>query len=187
MSNQTPHEHRDGVYHDGTRIRDGPLDGGFPNPGSGHHYGSRSYPFEFLFRNVPLSDVVSIPFIDKNSVTSDDIFFMYDIYGIEVARQLMIQEIQSVLSFDGANIDPRCIKFIVDAMTYTGVVNSISRYTSVMTNALYEKEIKKFITYSLKSTKDMCRSVESSVFLGTPAKLGTNFFQLMCRDTQRLL
>jgi DNA-directed RNA polymerase beta' subunit len=134
--------------------------------------------FEFVFKNTLISDILNISFIDKTNITSDDIFFMYDIYGIEIARQLLVNEIQSVLSFDGANIDLRCIKFIVDAMTCTGIVTSISKYTSVLTNALYEREIKKFISYSLNNTKDECNSVESSVFLGTRAKLGTNFFSL---------
>lgn len=141
-------------------------------------FNSSTSHYEFIFKNTPISDILNIDFINKNSITSDDVFFMYEMYGIEIARQVLINEIQSVLSFDGANIDPRCIKFIVDAMTYTGVVTSISKYTSVLTNALYEREVKKFITYSLNNVKDNCKSVESAVFLGTRAKLGTNFFSL---------
>lgn len=134
---------------------------------------------EFSFRNSKISNILNIPFIDKKSITSDDIFVVYEAFGIESARQVLFSEILSVLVFDGADIDRRYIHFICDALTYTGKITSINNYSSILTNALYEREIKKFTNYSLVDAIDNCKSVESSVFLGTPAKLGTMFFDLL--------
>lgn len=134
---------------------------------------------EFSFRNSKISNVLNIPFIDKKSITSDDIFVVYEAFGVEAARQVLYSEILAVLVFDGADIDRRYIHFICDALTHTGKITSINNYSSILTNALYEREIKKFTNYSLVDAVDNCKSVESSVFLGTPAKLGTMFFDLL--------
>ena len=53
---------------------------------------------------------------------------IYDNLGVEAAREFLIDEYTSVISADGTYINQRHIMLLVDIMTQSGGINSISRY-----------------------------------------------------------
>ncbi len=135
--------------------------------------------FEVVFRGVPLETVLLLPFVAQSTVVSNDIYENEEVFGVEAGRRALYDEIQSVLMFDGANIDPRFIDLIVDKLSFTGKITCIKNNSnSIVTNAFFEHEVKKWNAYSLTNAADPCESVESAIILGTPAKLGTRYFDI---------
>jgi len=135
--------------------------------------------FILIFKGINLNALLRIDIIDKNTIYSNDIFENEDFFGIETARITLYNEIERVCKFDGANISKCFISFICDAMTYSGKIISITNLDNrVITNALFEKPIKKIISYSLTKTEDNCESMESSLLLGNYIKMGTNFSEI---------
>lgn len=135
--------------------------------------------FLLIFKGINLNTLLKIDIIDKTSIYSNDIFENEDFFGIETARIILYNEIERVCKFDGANISKCFISFICDAMTYNGKMISITNLDNrIITNALFEKPIKKIISYSLTKTEDNCESMESALLLGNYIKMGTCFSEI---------
>lgn len=136
--------------------------------------------FLLVFKGISLNTLLKIDFIDKTSIYSNDIFENDEFFGIESARISLYNEIESVCTFDGADISKCFISFICDAMTYNGKITSITNLEDrVVTNALFEKPIKKIISYSLSKTEENCDTMESAVLLGNYIKMGTYFSEII--------
>lgn len=145
-----------------------------------YHFNESKDDFELIFIGITLNKLINIPYINKNSIYSNDIFENEIYFGLEATRNFLYNEIIQVCSFDGADIDFRYINLIADAMSYQGKITSITNIdNSILTNALFEKPIKKIINYSLYDTIDKCKSVESSIILGTKVNMGTNSFKVI--------
>lgn len=135
--------------------------------------------FEVIFQGLKLSKILEIPFIDVDTIYSIDPFENVNVFGIEVGRYSLFNEILKVLSFDGADIDFRYIDLICDSMCCDGKIVSIVNSPGILTNALFEKEIKKLTAHSINKSVDHCMSVEACVFLGKICKIGTGFVDLL--------
>jgi len=125
------------------------------------------------------ANIFELPFIDYDSLHISDIYIYATYFGVERARATLLTEIQNILKFDGANIEPRYLRLLCDVMTRSGKLESISCVQGVLTNLLFEKEVKKINHASMIKLTDECVSVESSVFLGHAAKLGTGGFDTL--------
>jgi hypothetical protein len=137
--------------------------------------------FEIICKGSKFSKIMEIPFFDKSTIYSTNPFENLIIFGIEGARKSLYNEIIRVLQFDGADIDKRYINLICDAMCVDGKINSISHISDVITNAFFEKEIKKINSYSLLKSVDNCKSVESAVLLGQIPRMGTGGIDLFSK------
>lgn len=135
--------------------------------------------FEIIFQGVKLSKITEISFVDTETIYSTDPFENTSIFGIEAGRYSLFNEISKVLSFDGADIDYRYLDLICDAMTCDGKIVSIVNSPGIITNALFEKEIKKLTTLSINKSTDYCQSVEACVFLGKLCRIGTGFVDIL--------
>lgn len=135
--------------------------------------------YEVIFKDVSMTIILRLPFIDSSSIYSSDPFSIAETFGIEAGRNCLFNEIIKVLSFDGADIDLRYVELICDAMCSDGKITSIVNSSGVLTNALFEKEIKKLTVHSIAKSSDPCVSIESSVFLGKVCPIGTGFIDLI--------
>lgn len=135
--------------------------------------------FEIIFQGIKMSKLLDLPFIDATTIYSTDPFENVNTFGIEAGRYSLFDEIVKVLSFDGADIDFRYIDLICDAMCCDGKIVSIVNSPGIITNALFEKEIKKLTSHSINKNVDLCNSVEACVFLGKLCKIGTGFVDIL--------
>ena len=53
---------------------------------------------------------------------------MYELFGIEAARKILMDELNSVLADSGAYVNYRHMSILVDIMTYKGYLMSIDRH-----------------------------------------------------------
>ncbi len=126
-----------------------------------------------------LKEVLKLPFVDPTKTVSNNIFEMEKTFGIEAARQAIINEIFKVIDTQGIDIDIRHILLVADTMTMSGEVLGITRYgvvkekPSVLARASFETPIKHIINATLIGEVDELNSVIENVMLNQPVPVGT--------------
>jgi len=120
-------------------------------------------------------------------LVSNDFYEMADVFGIEVARQLIINEITEVLKSQGLDIDIRHLKLVADAMTNTGEVKGVTRMgiiaqkSSILARATFETPVKQFVNATLKGSGDKLASVIENIILNQPVPIGTGLPGLLVK------
>jgi len=126
-----------------------------------------------------LKEVFKLEEVDTERTITNDVFEVESFFGIEAARQLIINEINKVLDNQGIPIDIRHIMLVADTMTTSGRVLGINRYgivkekPSVLARASFETPIKHLISAALIGESDPLNSVIENVMLNQPVPVGT--------------
>ena len=134
-----------------------------------------------------LKKMLEMKEVDTNKLISNDLHEVASVFGIEAARQLIINEIQEVLNVQGLNIDKRHLKFVADAMTNTGEVKGVTRIgiiaqkSSILARATFETPVKQFVNATIKGSKDHLTSVIENVILNQPVPIGTGLPGLLVK------
>ncbi|MFW5977153.1 MAG: DNA-directed RNA polymerase subunit A'' [Candidatus Nanoarchaeia archaeon] len=132
-----------------------------------------------------LSEVFKFDFVDTTRTITNDIFEVATFFGIEAARQLIIDEIMKVLDAQGIALDVRHIMLVADTMTTSGHVLGINRYgivkekPSVLARASFETPIKHLISAAVTGERDYLNSVIENVMLNQPVPVGTGLPSLI--------
>ena len=132
-----------------------------------------------LTSGTNLKEILSLPEVDVARTTSNDIYEIYEILGIEAAREAIIREVFKVIEAQGLNIDVRHIMLVADIMCANGEVKGVTRYgvvkekASVLARASFETPIKHLINAALEGEVDHLTSVVENVMINQPVPLGT--------------
>ncbi len=134
-----------------------------------------------------LKKVLEMKEVNPQKLISNDLHEVADVFGIEAARQLIINEIQEVLNTQGLDIDKRHLKLVSDAMTNTGEVKGVTRIgiiaqkSSILARATFETPVKQFVNATIKGNKDQLSSVIENVILNQPVPVGTGLPGLLVK------
>ena len=134
-----------------------------------------------------LKEILKLPEVDALRVTSNDIFEIESVFGIEAARQAIINEVFKVIESQGLNVDVRHIMLVADTMCVSGSVKGITRYgivsekASVLARASFETPIRHIINASLIGEVDMLNSVVENVLINQPIPVGTGLPDLVTK------
>lgn len=140
--------------------------------------------FIIITAGTNLKEILELEFVDNTKTTTNDIYELQNILGIEAARQGMINEIYKVIETQGLNVDIRHIMLIADVICNTGSIKGITRYgivnekSSVLARASFETPIKHIIEASLQGEVDDLNSVIENVMLNQPVPIGTGILKL---------
>lgn len=132
-----------------------------------------------------LYGLFALPLVNKTRTICNNMWEIYNVLGIEAARQFLIEEYRDVVSSDGSYVNLSHIELLVDVMVYTGTIIAISRYGLKKVNcgplakASFEESVDNFLKAGLNSEKESTNSVSASIMLGKPPKTGTGVFDLM--------
>lgn len=132
-----------------------------------------------------LYGLFSNPLIDKTKTMCNDMWEIYNIFGIEAARQFLVEEYMDVVSSDGSFVNSSNVELLVDIMVYTGTIISISRYgqkkvgCGPMAKASFEESLENFLKAGVNGEKESTDGVSASIMLGKMPKTGTGVFDLM--------
>ncbi len=143
--------------------------------------------FIIMTLGTNLSDILELKEVNKDKTISNDFYEMAGVFGIEVARQLIINEISETLTTQGLNIDMRHLKLVADAMTNTGIVKGVTRMgiiadkSSILARASFETPDKQFVNASIKGTGDKLSSVIENIILNQPVPVGTGLPGLLVK------
>jgi DNA-directed RNA polymerase subunit A" len=135
--------------------------------------------FIIITAGTNLADVLVLNEVDSSRTTTNDIFEIGNILGIEAARQAIINEVYKVIEAQGLNVDVRHIMLVADTMCTAGEISGITRYgivsekASVLARASFETPIKHIINAALVGEVDWLNSVVENVMLNQPVPIGT--------------
>ncbi len=134
-----------------------------------------------------IKKVIELKETDSERIISNDFYEMAEIFGIEVARQLIMDEIYNVINTQGLDINERHLKLVSDAMTNTGEIKGVTRMgiiaqkSSILARATFETPGKQFINATIKGSKDKLISVIENIMLNQPVPVGTGLPGLMVK------
>jgi DNA-directed RNA polymerase subunit A" len=137
-----------------------------------------------------LADVLQLPEVDTSRTTTNNIFEIATVLGIEAARQAIINEVYNVIESQGLNVDIRHIMLVADTMCTSGKIKGITRYgvvsekASVLARASFETPIKHIINAALIGEIDTLSSVVENVMLNQPIPVGTGLPGLITKKNK---
>lgn len=140
---------------------------------------NRNNELVLLATGTNLKKILELDEVDPTRTTTNDIFEILKVFGIEAARNAIIHEAKRVIQDQALDIDIRHIMFIADLMTTTGTIKGITRSgitgekESVLARASFETPIVHIMNASLIGEVDMLNSVIENVLLNQPVPLGT--------------
>ncbi|MFH1650191.1 MAG: DNA-directed RNA polymerase subunit A'' [Candidatus Woesearchaeota archaeon] len=138
-----------------------------------------------------LKDIMKLDFIDTDRTTTNDIVEIEKYFGIEAARQAIMNEILKVIEGQGIDIDVRHIMLVSDIMTMSGKVLGINRYgivkekPSVLARASFETPIRHLMNASIAGEIDPLNSVIENVMINQPVPLGTGLPGLVTKIKEK--
>ena len=132
-----------------------------------------------------LLEILGIDYIDSSRTFSNDIVEIYNVLGIEAARQAIYNELVDVIEFDGAYINYHNYSVLVDRMTYTSKMISIFRHginndnIGPIAKASFEETPEMFLKAAKHAELDTLKGISANVMCGQEGFFGTSAFQVV--------
>ena len=129
--------------------------------------------------------VLGLDYIDFKRTFSNDIVEIYDVLGIEAARQAIYNELVDVIEFDGTYINYHNFSVLVDRMTYSYKMISIFRHginsdnIGPIAKASFEETPEMFMKAARHGELDTMRGVSANIMCGQEGYFGTSAFQVI--------
>ena len=132
-----------------------------------------------------LMSVLGIDFIDSSRTYSNDIKEVFDVLGIEAARQILYNEFVEVMEFSDVYINYHHLSLLTDRMTSTQ--NMVPIFRSGILNddigpiskSTFEVHTEVLLGASRHADFDHMRGVSANVMMGQLGIFGTGAFQLV--------
>ena len=134
-----------------------------------------------------LKKVLQLEGIDHTRTKTNNTNEMADVFGIEAARNSIIEEAMDTLREQGLNVDVRHIMLVADMMTIEGDVKQIGRHgiagekTSVLSRAAFEVTVNHLLDAAIRGEVDELSGVTENVIVGQPILLGTGDVRLIAK------
>ena len=130
-------------------------------------------------------DVLGLDYIDPNKTYSNDIIEIYNVLGMEAARQAIYNELAEVLEFDGAYVNAHHMALLCDRMTFSHKMISIFRHginnddIGPIAKASFEETPEMFLKAARHAELDTMRGISANVMCGQEGLFGTAAFQVV--------
>jgi hypothetical protein len=137
-------------------------------------------------------DVMCHPRVDYTKTISNDINEIYDLLGIEAARNALYAELSSVISDAELYVNYRHIALLVDTMTNKGYLLSIDRHginrvdIGPLAKCSFEETTDMLVKAGIHSEVDKITGVSANIMLGQIPPCGTGDAQILI-DEHKLL
>jgi DNA-directed RNA polymerase II subunit RPB1 len=136
-------------------------------------------------QGTSLREVLTIEGVDTKRTYTNDLYQVVDVFGIEAARQALMQELTQVLAFDGSYVNHRHLALLVDVMTYRGSIAAVTRHginradTGALMRCSFEETVEILLEAAAVGELDDCRGISENVMLGQMAPMGTGHFDVL--------
>jgi DNA-directed RNA polymerase II subunit RPB1 len=130
---------------------------------------------------VNLYDIRYIHGIDLARTTSDNIIEIFETFGIEVARTVLIREIINAYERAGKSVNYQHVSVLADLMTCNGYIMSIDRHgvnksdADPLCKASFEKTVEQLLTAAIFGDSDYMRGISARIAAGLVIKGGTGY------------
>ncbi|MGI0129615.1 MAG: DNA-directed RNA polymerase subunit A'' [Thermoplasmata archaeon] len=132
-----------------------------------------------------LEGVLDIVGVDAVRTTTNSVFEIYRVYGVEAARAALIHEANRTLAEQGLGVDIRHLMLVADVMTNEGDIRAIGRHgisgkkTSVLARAAFEITAAHLLRAAITGEVDELKGVAENIIVGQPITLGTGAVNLI--------
>ncbi len=132
-----------------------------------------------------LSKLLELPYVDAGRTSTNSIQEIFEVLGIEAARNAIINEAYNTLQEQGLTVDIRHIMLVSDMMTNDGDVKAIGRHgisgrkSSVLARAAFEITAHHLLRAAITGEVDYLDGVAENVIVGQPVTLGTGAVNLV--------
>jgi DNA-directed RNA polymerase II subunit RPB1 len=132
-----------------------------------------------------LLDVLGLDYIDPNRTISNDIVEIFNVLGMEAARQAIYNELAEVLEFDGSYVNAHHMALLCDRMTFSKKMISIFRHginnddIGPIAKASFEETPEMFLKAARHAELDTMRGISANVMCGQEGLFGTAAFQVV--------
>lgn len=129
--------------------------------------------------------LLSSPHILADKTISNNMWNIYERLGIEATREFLVSEFTKIVSSDGTFINQCHITLLVDIMTFSGSIISISRYGmkndqfGPLAKASFEESLDNFLKAGFFSEKETTQDVSASIICGKRPNVGTGLCSTM--------
>jgi DNA-directed RNA polymerase II subunit RPB1 len=132
-----------------------------------------------------LREVLIKPMVDAPRTVTNDVNEIYEILGIEAARNALYNEITDVLDGGMVTVNYRHLALLVDVMTNRGNILSVNRHginrgdIGPLAKCSFEETTDKLIKAGIFAEHDKINGVSANVMLGQIAPCGTGDVTIM--------
>lgn len=144
-----------------------------------------------ITEGVNLKEIRYIIGIDALNTICNDIYAVYQTYGIEIARARLLREIATTYEeAGGGNINYQHLSILVDMMTSGGYLMSVDRHgmnksdTDPLSKASFEKSVEQLLTASVFGEVDHMKGVSSRLMAGLVIKGGTGMCDVLLNTSK---
>lgn len=122
--------------------------------------------------------------VDRGRTYTNNINEIYQCFGVEAARQAIINEMKDTLEGAGLEVDVRHLITVADVMTSEGEVRAIGRHGvsgtkhSILARSAFEVTVNHLLRAAVIGERDNLRGVAENIIVGQPVALGTGSVQL---------
>eukprot|EP00535_Pseudo-nitzschia_heimii_P007277 CAMPEP_0197177440 /NCGR_PEP_ID=MMETSP1423-20130617/3038_1 /TAXON_ID=476441 /ORGANISM="Pseudo-nitzschia heimii, Strain UNC1101" /LENGTH=1717 /DNA_ID=CAMNT_0042626981 /DNA_START=139 /DNA_END=5289 /DNA_ORIENTATION=+ len=119
--------------------------------------------------------------VDHSRLMSNDIWAVRCAYGVEAARNTIVDQIRSVFGVYGIEVDPRHLSLIADYMTFGGDYTPMNRNgmretSSPFLQMSFETTAQFMTQAALTGNSDYMNSPSANIVAGRPIRHGTGAF-----------
>ncbi|ODV76905.1 putative DNA-directed RNA polymerase I 190 kda polypeptide largest subunit [Suhomyces tanzawaensis NRRL Y-17324] len=125
-------------------------------------------------------------FIDVNNITSNDVASVLKTYGVEAARNTIVNEIYRVFDTYGISVSSRHLELLADMMTREGTYLAFNRQgidssTSAFMKMSYETTCQFLTKAVLDGDREELESPSARIVLGKLSNVGTGSFDVFAK------
>lgn len=134
-----------------------------------------------------LKKILKVKGVDFSRTTTNNIYEIYEVLGIEAARNAIIKEALDTLEEQGLEVDVRHIMLVADVMTADGELRQIGRHgvagekQSILARAAFEMTVNNLLDAAVRGEEDHLRGITENIIVGQPIKLGTGDVELVLK------
>ena len=132
-----------------------------------------------------LMGALALDYIDKTRTYSNDVKEIFDVLGVEAARQILLAEFNEVMEFAGVSINYHHLSVLCDRMASTKDMVSIYRTGIIgddigpISKSTFEVQTEVLLEAARRGEYDHMRGVSACVMTGQFGHFGTNAFQVV--------
>lgn len=138
---------------------------------------------------INLRAILALPEVDQRTTRSVDLWEMYETYGVEAARNTILEEIRTVFRTNGAYVNYHNLSLLVDMMTHNGSLTSISRFgfnkldKSPISKSSFEMTSEQLKLAALNNDIDDLQNVSARIMFGQAIRGGTGRCDLVLDES----
>mmetsp|Transcript_56859 Transcript_56859/g.133879 ORF Transcript_56859/g.133879 Transcript_56859/m.133879 type:complete len:163 (-) Transcript_56859:776-1264(-) len=138
----------------------------------------------FFIEGTNLNKILELDHIEFSTIYCNHIRVIFDFFGIEAARKVIVSEIHTIFNLHGISTDLRHLSLLADTMTFQGVILGINRHglgklkNNTLVLASFEKTLDNLFASAIRSSRDEILGVSENIILGKDLPVGTGLVTL---------